>query len=122
LLAVESDLVDRDDRPVFDRVPVVGVDVPEIGAGQDADDAGQLLRSRGVDRDDPAVRDRATQHLPVEHARHEQVADELRLAAQLLARVAPWVGAADLRPRRRFSDRRRHSAAASSATASRIPR
>ena len=40
LLAVEAHLVDREDRPVLDRVPVVGVEVVEVGAGEDAHDAG----------------------------------------------------------------------------------
>ena len=78
LLSVEAHLVDRQDRPVLDRVPVVGVDVVEVGAGEDADDAGHALGGRGVDRDDPAVGDRAPQHLAVQHPRDEQVADELR--------------------------------------------
>jgi hypothetical protein len=59
LLAVEAHLVYREDRPVLDRVAVVGVDVVEIGAGEGADDAGDDLRGRGVDRDDPPVGDRA---------------------------------------------------------------
>ena len=44
-----------------------------------------------------AVGDRAPQHLAVQHPRDEQVADELRLAAQLLACVASRLRAADVR-------------------------
>ena len=58
---------------------------------------GSALGGRGVDRDDPPVGDRAPQHLAVQHPRDEQVADELRLAAQLLARVASRLRAADVR-------------------------
>jgi hypothetical protein len=115
----KPDLVDRDDRPVLDRVPVVGVDVGEVGSGQHADDARDLLRGRGVDRDDAPVRDRAAQDLAVQHPRHDQVADEVRLPARLLARVAARHRAADLRAGLR--DGRRH-VAARSATASTMPR
>ena len=60
---------------------------------------GIFSAARRVDRDDAPVRDRAAQHLPVQHARHEHVADELRLPAELLAGVAARCGAADLRLR-----------------------
>ena len=119
LLAVEAHLVDREDRPVLDRVSVVRVEVVEIGAREDADDAGHALGGRGVDRGDPAVGDRAAQHLAVEHPRNQQVADELGFAPQLLARVPPRVRPADVRPG--LGNGRGH-AAASSATASRMPR
>jgi hypothetical protein len=119
LLTVEAHLVDGDDRPILDRVPVIRIDVGEVGAGEDADDAGDLLGGRGVDRDDPRMREGAAQHLPVQHPRNHQVADELRLAHELLVRVPPWDGAPDLRAG--LLDRRRH-VDASSATASRIPR
>ena len=122
LLAVEAHLVDREDRPVLDRVAVVRIDVAEVGAGEDADDAVDPLRRGRVDRDDPAVRDRAAQHSPVQHARHEDVTDELRLAAQLLACVAPRLRSADLRPRRRLAQGGRHPTPARSATASTMPR
>ena len=48
-LAGEADAVDGDDRPVADRVTPVGIDVLEIGGGEDADDAGHRLCRRGVD-------------------------------------------------------------------------
>src|SRR5262249_54826898 len=102
--------------------PVVGVDVGEVGARQDADDALDPLGTGGVDRDDAPVRDRAAQHAPVEHAREEEVAGELRLSAQLLARIAAWSRDADLRAGRRLPDGRGHAMPASSATASTMPR
>ena len=119
LLPVEAHLVDRDDRPVLDRVPVVGIDVGEVGACEYTDDPRDLLRGRGVDRDDAGVRERAAEGLPVQHARNDDVPDELRLAAELLVRVPARVRAPDLG--RRLLNRRGHGVA-SSATASRIPR
>ena len=45
-LAGEAHAVDRDDRPVADRVTPVGVDVGEVRCREDADDAGHALRLR----------------------------------------------------------------------------
>ncbi len=118
-LAVEAHLVDRDDRTVLDRVAEVRVDVGEVAAGEDADDARDPFCGGGVDRRDPRVRDRAAQDPAVQHPRHEQVADELGLAAELLVCIEPRVRAADLRT---ACDLDRHSTPARSATASRIPR
>ena len=59
LLAVEAHLVDRDDRTVFDRVPVVRIDVLEVVSGEHAGHTGHPLGLGRVDRDDAAVRDRA---------------------------------------------------------------
>ena len=123
-LAVEAHLVDRDDRAVLDRVPVVGVDVargrravrtqttPGIASCR-AEVSIETMRACG---------ERAAQHLSVQHARDDDVAGELRLAAELLARVAARGRAPDL-----LGATRRHSTTvmprpASSATASRIPR
>jgi hypothetical protein len=122
LLAVEAHLVDRDDRTILDRVPVVRIDVTEIDTGEYADDAGHPRGLGRVDRDDAAMRDRAPQDTAVQHSRHEHVADELRLAAQLLARVTARARHADLRACYAPFDGRRHSMPASSATASTIPR
>ena len=94
-LAREADAIDGDDRPVLDRVTPVRVDVSEVGRGEDADDAGHALGLGRVDGDDPRVRDRRAQHLPVRHARHDDVAREQRLAAQLLGGVPARDGAAD---------------------------
>ena len=118
-LAVEADLVDRDDRPVLDRVAEVRVDVVEVGAGEHADHAGYLLGCGGADRADACVRDRAAEDTAVEHSRDEQVADELCLTAHLLVGVEPGVRTADLRL---DADRLRHATPASSATASMMPR
>ncbi len=86
-LAVEADLVDGDDRPVLDGVPEVRVDVGEVAAGQHADDIRHRLRSRSVDRDDSRVRDRAAKDTTVQHPRHEEIAGELGLSAELLPGV-----------------------------------
>src|SRR3712207_7096452 len=49
-LAGKAHLVDRDQRPVLDGVPIVGVDVEDVLAGEYRVDAGQRLRAFGVDR------------------------------------------------------------------------
>ena len=54
-LADVAHTVDRDDRPVLDRVAEVGVDVHEVGAREDRHHAGHRLRGRRVDRDDARV-------------------------------------------------------------------
>ena len=94
-LAGEADAVDRDDRPVSDGVAPVGVDIAEVGGGEDADDACHALGLGRVDGDDPRVSDRRAQHLPVRHARHDDVARELRLPAQFLGGVPAGNRAAD---------------------------
>ena len=95
-LTVEAHPVDRDDRPVPDRVAPVRIDVAEVAPGQDAGDSGHRLGARGVDRDDARVRDGTAQHLAEEHPRHGHVAHELGLATQLLAAVEPLHRASDL--------------------------
>ncbi len=122
LLTMEAHLVDRDDRPIFDRVPVVRVDVLQVPAGENTDNAGDAFRRRRVDRDDAAMRDWAPQDPPVQHPRHDHVADELRLPAKLLLRVAARFRGADLCAGRRLTNDGGHSTPARSATASMMPR
>ena len=94
-LAAEADPVDREDRPVLDRVAPVGVEAGELGAGQHGDDPRHPLGGRGVDRLDPCVRELGAQHLAVHHPRHVDVAGELGLAADLRAGVLARARAPD---------------------------
>ena len=93
--------------PVADRVPPELVDVREVAMGQHADDARHRLGGASVDRDDARVRHRRAQHLAVQHPRQHDVARELRLAAQLLGRVAARSRAADLTRRGSLNDAHR---------------
>ena len=122
-LAGKPHTVDRHHRPVADGVTPVGIDVGEVSCGQDADDAGHSLRVARVDGRDPPVGVGRAQDLSVQHARHEDVTGELRLATQLLVGVA----ARDRLPDRAWADLHfldpAHAVTpASSQTASRIPR
>ena len=94
-LARETDAIDGHDRPVLDRMTPVRIDVLQVGCREDADDAGHALGFGRVDGDDPRVRNRRAQHLPVRHAWHDDVAREQRLAAQLLGGVPAGNRAAD---------------------------
>ncbi|MEJ7695096.1 MAG: hypothetical protein WKF78_00140 [Candidatus Limnocylindrales bacterium] len=96
-LTGEADPVDREYRPVLDRVTVVRVDVHQVRGCQDRDDAGDRLGRRRVDREDPGMRVRASEHLAVEHPRNHDVADEFGLAAQLLGGIRACHRPADLR-------------------------
>ena len=88
-LAQEPDLAQGHDRPVPQRVAVVGIDVGQVVAGQDGDHAVGLLRGGGVDAPDPGVRHRAVQDRAVEHAGQPEVAGVFGLAGEL----QPAVGA-----------------------------
>ena len=82
LLALEADLVRREHGL---RVARKGRHPGEVVlghqfAGHDGDDSGQGSRTRGVDRHDPRVRERAAQQLEVEHPGELHVLDVRALA------------------------------------------
>ena len=97
-LARKPDSVDRHHRPVADGVTPVGIEVGEVGCRQDAHDARHRLRVARVDGRDPRMGVGRAQDFPVQHAWHDDVAGELRLATQLLGRVAARSRLPDRRP------------------------
>ena len=97
-LAREAHAVDRDDRAILDRMAVIGLDVVEVGGGEDRGHPLHRERRGGVDGEDPRMRVRAAQDLAVEHPRHLHVTDVLGLAAQLLGGVLARARDADLEP------------------------
>jgi hypothetical protein len=117
-LAGEADAVERQERAVLERVPVVGVDAVQVGAGQDAGDPGQRLRLGGIDAHDARVGDVRAEHLAVQHPRHLHVAGERGLAAHLRAGIAPVDRAPDLGEE--LVDGGAHGPAARSRAAARI--
>ena len=55
---------------------------PEVGGGEDRDDAGHGARVVGVDRDQAGVRVRGAHEVEVEHAVDREIVDELGAAEQ----------------------------------------
>ena len=108
-LADEPHLLVGEDRLVVERRAVIrvrdhGLDVVD---GDDAVDAGHLLRRAGVDRLDAAVRDRAAEDLGVQHAGQAQIVGVLGAPRDLVARFEPRQRAADLAADRAARNRRR---------------
>ena len=127
-LTCETDPVDGDDRAILDGVAVIRVDVQDVCPRQDRDDARHGIGGRGVDRDDPGMREWTPQYLSVEHPGDHQIAHVPRVATQLLRGIGTGHRSAHLGCAARSSDAwgdRRHQASrseASSPTASRIAR
>ena len=88
-LAQEPDLAQGHDRPVAQRVAVVGIDVGQVRGGEHGHYAGGGLRGLGADRGDPGVGHLAVQDRAVEHAGQPEVAGVFGLAGEL----EPAVGA-----------------------------
>ena len=94
-LTGEADPIAGDDRTILDRVTPVPIEIDEIRSGEHTDDSGHGLGLPRVHGYDAGMRERGAQHLPVQHARHDHVADELGLPAELLLRVLARRGVAD---------------------------
>ena len=118
-LAREAHTLERDDRPVLDRVTPVRIEVGEVSTGEDADHPRQRLGLGRVDGQHLCVGERGAQHLSVQHPRHDDVSHELGRAAELLLCVTPSYRPADVRELRALDDRHALTSA-SSATASTI--
>ena len=126
-LADVAHAVDRDDRPVLDRVARVGVDVQEVGAGQHRDDAGHRLGGRVSMATIRACGSGLRRTLPWSIPGHADVADVDRPRPELLGGVDARHRAADLGPaaagvagRSRRAHARPPRARDESSTASRI--
>ena len=95
-LAVVLDLARRQDWPVVELRPEARHRLRQVRRGHDESDAGQALRSRRVDRDDPGVGAVDRHQLRVEHVREPHVGDVLLRAGDALLTADPARGRADL--------------------------
>ncbi len=97
-LADEAHLVDRQDGLIVERGAVVGIGdhLADVVGGEDAMNAGNLLRGAGVDRLDPAMRHRAAEDLSVQHSRQPHGVRVFGASGDLLAGFEPRQRTADL--------------------------